>query len=98
MTHTELKIAAEMMKKAMEEFSNHGCGDYWMKDTPEHRKFLTAVREHMDDPTPVEPSSNPWNKGKKELGGIDWGIMGYLAEKLEDEANRVAILELAKGD
>ena len=92
MTHTELKMAAEMMRLASEEFGHHGCGDHWLKDTPEHREFLQAVRDHDEDATPVKPCRN---NGKMELGGYLPSIMEYLTKKLEDEANRVAILELA---
>lgn len=50
------KHAADLLNLAADEFSNHGCNDYELKNTPENRAFAAAIHgeEHPideNDPT-----------------------------------------------
>ena len=79
MTPNEMKLAAEMLKIADDEFSNHGCNDVddsvWDGWTIEERQqFVKEFHEWNGDPEEFDPNF---------LHLQDFCIMGFLAEKLK---------------
>ena len=73
-------LAAKMLDMAADEFSNHGCNDFTLEDTPENRDFyVKMMKETCGEDVEVTPS-----KGK--IYAMDYSIMNYLAGMLEKEA------------
>jgi hypothetical protein len=75
-----LKHAAELLRTASEEFSNHGCNDYPLENTPENREFAkkvfkTSCGEDLDVPDDA-----------KKIFLQDWIVMSYCARVLEAES------------
>jgi hypothetical protein len=77
MNPTMLKLASELLKMAADEFSNHGCNDFELDDTPENRELIINMQTEggWDDPKEVRV-----HDGK--IFTTDWGLMRYLAKKL----------------
>lgn len=64
---TILKLAAKLLKLAEDEFENHGCNEYFLKDTPENRKIAQAA----------ERATRGRFDGSNELCIIDGDICTY---------------------
>lgn len=80
---TEARIAADLLDLAAGEFSNHGCNDYELSNTPEHRDFmrrLIAASDYPEDDVIV--SSNG-----AHLITMDWQVMRYCADVLRRYAD-----------
>jgi hypothetical protein len=75
----ELNLAADLLRLAADEFSNHGCNDFDLFEvmTPEEALELQqAMYAWNGDPenAPTEAKDAQWTQ--------DWFLMGYLAAKL----------------
>lgn len=73
MLKTDCLIAAEMLEVAADEFSNHGCNDYDIPDTPENRSFVERM---------IAASEWPSEKVEAVRGRIcvaDYIVMRYCA-------------------
>jgi len=84
-TRAEMKLAAHLLRMAVEEFSNHGCNDFYLGRndfTLEERKELSKLY----DKAFMEPGDSP--RGP-DGGFMDWGFMKVVAEVLEKEAEKV---------
>lgn len=71
----ERRLAAELLSRASDEFSNHGCNDLKLDNTDEN----WALVSEMED----EPGERP-ALGKK-IVTYDWLAMNNLAKKLAAE-------------
>lgn len=81
MTKTQLKIAAELLELAADQFGNHGCNDYEIKNTKENLEFVKQMIAFSDDPD---------EKPEVYRGKIlicDFQAMQYLSDLLEKESN-----------
>lgn len=47
MTPTQKTIFAQLVKQAADEYSNHGCNDYVLPNTPENIEFVRAMNEAL---------------------------------------------------
>ena len=86
MEATEAKIAAEMLNLAADQFGNHGCNDYALPNTPESLAFvrrLIASGDYPDDPPHISPDGT-------EIYLMDWEVMRYCADVLEQYAKKMA--------
>lgn len=81
----ELTLISKFLEMASDEFSNHGCNDLVIKNTPEHR----AIIEKMEK----------WNSGGKEplprfdkptIFTYDWYMMSYFAARCKLLATKVS--------
>lgn len=83
LTKAELLLAAKLLEDAAEQYSNHGCNDYFIENTPEHRAIVLAKTEHEGwEPEDINPDPD-------HLGRIitdDSGMMDYLAHRLRQAA------------
>lgn len=82
MTPLEKRLAVKLLRKAADQFGNHGCNDYHLvKDggfTPEEsfelRKAMTAAGDYPEEE--VHPDKHYT---------MDWLAMDLMAKKLEEE-------------
>jgi len=80
MNKKHAELAAEFLEKAAEEFSNHGCNDYILKNTPENRElYEKMMKESCGETVTVKPSH-------EVIYAQDWMLMSYLAKMLRREA------------
>jgi len=78
MTSTELKEAAKLLRNAADEYSNHGCNDYWMDNTDENWELAEALYKNRDaGDRPERPARS------EKICVHDWLLMHHLAAKLE---------------
>ncbi len=77
-----LRLAAQLLKLASEEFSNHGCNDFelpeWMSKA-ERLALSTAMCEANGDPLGI-PSDSDLT--------FDYALMGFLASVFEEQAGK----------
>lgn len=80
LTPVERRIASHLLRRASEEFSNHGCNDLELRELglseDEAFEIMTAIRDASSDPD--EP---PPQRGAR-MYTQDWQVMSYLAQKL----------------
>lgn len=76
-----VNITADLLELASDEFSNNGCNDHYLENTPKNRKFVKNMNKWAD---------NLW-EDKEEIeitkDGIlttDWLIMDYCAHLLRN--------------
>lgn len=76
MTKNEKRLAAELLRMAADEFSNHGCNDYefpaWFKPLEQNElmaEYEARNGKELDDTPPG-----------------DWEVFLALADKLEAES------------
>jgi hypothetical protein len=77
LSKAELHLASILLKKASNEFSNNGCNDFYIDDTPENRAIIKAMYQ--------EPYICDTCEGKKIITD-DWWLMSHLAERLKVES------------
>jgi hypothetical protein len=81
-----LKLAAELLREAADEFSNHGCNDFWLPDTPENRQLILDMAKWNGDGLTEEDVIRPDSKGRLSVFFGDSGVMDYIADLLEEES------------
>lgn len=80
MDKAHAKLTAKMLKMAADEFSNHGCNDFTLENTPENRElYEKMMKECCGETVTVRPNH-------EIIYAQDWMIMSYLAKILEREA------------
>ena len=82
LSKAELLLAAKLLEDASEQYSNHGCNDYPIKDTPEHRAILIAQQEY--DGWTGEEIEVHAESGR--ITASDDRLMDYLAHRLKEAA------------
>lgn len=78
LTPTQCQIAAKMLRLAADEFSNHGCNDYELPNTPNNLEFVNGMIAASD-----YPGDSPHiSRDGKSIYLMDWQVMIYCAELL----------------
>lgn len=72
------RLLASILELASDEFSNHGCNDYTLPNTPENRALLVAL-EVWNDKQPHDESELNYSRDRKQLYMSDASLMGYFA-------------------
>lgn len=90
LSQSDWVVLYELLEMASMEFGNHGCNDFNLPDTPEHRCLLERVAAI------VEPDVRGWTPEFADdeetlLMTQDWELMDYFA----DFARRKAGLDVA---
>ena len=90
LSSSELRLASELLKKASEEFSNHGCNDFeWPEWFPKEERVTFCRAMEMDnskDPVLAEETVEMY--AYKKHSPPDWWLMAYLSRKLGDRPER----------
>jgi hypothetical protein len=82
----ELSLIQELLKLASEQFGNHGCNDYQIKNTPDNKTLLCKLIEWNDDPLQIkEDLPEVLSSKKKVLNTQDFSLMDYLAHRCKEE-------------
>lgn len=77
-TNNELKILADLLEMASNEFCNHGCNDYELENSVENFKIISS-NFYCDDEE-FKPEYNPNNK---KIYAQDTMLMDYFKNKIE---------------
>ena len=85
MTKTELKLAAYLLDRASDEFSNHGCNDFMERDYEDANLSDDEVGEITDLINERHSKSDPEDNIRK-YHVPDWLLMSYLSARLEEES------------
>ncbi len=83
----EWQILADILTLAAEEFSNNGCNDYEIADTPENRQFVTMIETDGLTPEELEDWSIYSYKGEIVTG--DTTLMRHFARYARQQASSV---------
>lgn len=75
----ELRLAADLLNLAAEEFANHGCNDYVLSNTDENWALLVACWERAGIPKEDQRTRPP---AGERLYAEDWLLMRVLAKRL----------------
>ena len=82
MTKNELLIAADLLEKASEEFSNHGCNDYQLPMTQENIDMLNKF-EQLNVGEGNEPDNvYKYDSTKKVIYTMDFVLMNGIRKLL----------------
>ncbi len=86
MINGEFALAGLLLDHAADEFSNHGCNDMEIENTPENlqvvRRMIAASDYPEDEPKIV-------NDGR-HICIYDWMMMRYLSEKLKKISDEIS--------
>lgn len=85
MTKTQLTVIAAMLDMAADEFSNHGCNDYELPNTPENLEFvrtMIAASDYPDD----EPHLS--SDGAR-IYLMDWMVMRYCEDLIRQQVDAI---------
>lgn len=77
LSKTELQLIAKLLNSASDVFSNHGCNDFELANTPENVNLLRDIDSEY------QPGKN------STLYTQDWLIMNHLARRAKDEATKL---------
>lgn len=75
-----MKLAGDLLDKAADEFTNHGCNDWWFPadwTIEDRRELVKAMYEQNGNPEEYDPD---------QLNVADWWVMQFLASKLKEAA------------
>lgn len=75
MTKNEIKIAAELLNKASDAFSKHGCNDFDIPNTLENRMLVRNMQIALNENVSL-------NIRGGKIWVQDWIMMAYLADKM----------------
>lgn len=79
----ERRMAADMLRMAAEQFGNHGCNDFNLREAGlselERRSLVAAMEAQQGIPEADRTTGDP-------LYVMDWMVMDYLASLLYPEA------------
>lgn len=84
---TDARIAATMLELAGDQFSNHGCNDYELPNTPDNLAFVRRLIAASDD-----PEDEPHGDGAT-LWLMDSEVMRYCAKILTAWADQQEEIE-----
>jgi hypothetical protein len=86
MTPDEKKLAAILLRKASDQFSNHGCNDFdlveFIPDRAERDALVLKYFEWNGDPSEYYDASEDGD-GSHDWRLMDWMLMDFLADRLE---------------
>lgn len=77
-------ILAELLDLAKDEFSNHGCGDFELPNTPENRALMEAA-EIWNSPEAFELHIS---KDDTKIYTQDWFLMAYFSHLARELAGQ----------
>ena len=93
LTKTEWKILVEFLEELDERFSNAGCNDYKMPNTPENRRFVEKMLKwaHEDDPDGQEETRSAfgWDNDEEELFMFDGMALGFLIHRIKAQISGI---------
>ena len=72
------KVLAKLLELAGNHFSNHGCNDYDLKNTPENMALLESL-EAWNSPDPKERIPIQMDRNGSVLYASDASLMRYFA-------------------
>jgi hypothetical protein len=80
----ELKLIENLLSLASNEFANHGCNDFYLKDviTSKNDRRELKRRMHEWNGDLEEAEEYGWLDSDLEL---DYFLMGYLAARVKEE-------------
>jgi hypothetical protein len=86
---TELSLIAELLEMAHDQFSNHCCNDYEIKNSKEHKNLLIEmvkwnVNQKIDKNARDEINDIENNKHKM-LDTANTSLMSFLANRCREE-------------
>lgn len=79
------RIAAQLLELAADDFSNHGCNDLELDNTPDNLAFVRGMIAASDDPGDVPQLGI----GDTSILVSDFRVMRHLATRLEEIAARI---------
>lgn len=82
MTKTQLLMTAKMLEMASDTFSNQGCNDLYLENTPENLEFVKDMIACSDFPTDI-PYISPDGKG---ILVMDIDVMDHCRDALIAES------------
>ena len=88
LSKTELKMIADLLEMAGDEFANHGCNDLELEPTEENKELAIKMLEKMmGKGEDFEQESAKVREAKKKIWTNDWMMMDYLSKRCEEEAS-----------
>ena len=83
MTKQEAALASDLLDRAADTYSNHGCNDYLIPNTQENVDMLNQMEKwnvgHGQPPNLVWT----FDPQVKQLYVMDWVLMRYLSARLQ---------------
>ena len=78
-------ILAELLEMASDEFSNHGCNDWELPNTPENRALVERAERENSEEQWLEYGLNLSPDGTK-IYLMDYFLMDYFAHLFREES------------
>ena len=86
MNKAQYELAATLLDKAADEFSNHGCNDYTLPNTPENVELMRRAHEWNVRGDASQPFDLSISKDGTEIYTMDYYVMGFMAHLLREAA------------
>lgn len=80
----EYELAAKLLDMASDEFSNHGCNDFELPNTPENYALVESMELWNVSESGEEPNEVNVSEDGQTIYTMDWYIMSYLAHCLRE--------------
>lgn len=74
-------VLAELLELAAKEFTNRGCNDFELPNTPENRKLVEDMHQSIGCP---DAKANV-SKDSKKIYTTDYRLMYYFVELLKSD-------------
>lgn len=88
LSKAELKLIAELLDMANNEFGNHGCNDYAIPATDENKDIMREIITDTYDKRDVEESLEEVDESKDELSVMDVVLFDYFAQRCKKLAEK----------
>lgn len=82
--HPEYKILSDLLDMASEEFSNHGCNDFEIDNTPENMELLRMAHEWNVKGDASQPFDPMITNDGTTIYVMDYFLMGYFSHLFKE--------------
>ena len=83
LSKNDWRVLAQLLEMASNEFSNHGCNDFLLENTPENFALVTAYEQWN---CPEEPYPLNISEDGLSIYTMDSALMGFFASIARENA------------
>lgn len=88
LSKAELKLMAELLDMASNEFSSHGCNDYTIPATDENKDLMREIISDSFDKRDAAEAIEELGESKDELACDDTTLLRYFARRCKNLAEK----------
>ncbi len=83
LTKLEKELFLNLLEITSRKFSNSGCNDFYIPNSPEAVELLNKIEERQIELGDIE--TNTYDEAKKNITTLDFIVLEYFVKKIKEE-------------